>query len=88
MAKKTSKMKPKQLAAKMLLAGATGNLQLFKEYLVSTGFFDGDNKAPHKPIWDLLGDIQDKLRDLRKQVESPKEKADDDGGGKKGKAAD
>jgi len=64
MAKKILK-KSKRLAGRMMLSTAAGNLQMFKEYMVQIGFFDGKN---HKDIWNLLSQAQVNLRDIRKRI--------------------
>jgi len=64
MAKKILK-KSKRLAGRMMLSTAAGNLQMFKEYMVQIGFFDGKN---NKDIWDMLSQAQVNLRDIRKRI--------------------
>lgn len=64
MAKKKIK-KSRRLAGKMLLASAAGNLQMFKEFMVQIGFFDG--KA-NKEVWDALGKAQTCIRQIRKSL--------------------
>jgi hypothetical protein len=64
MAKKALK-KSKRLAARMMLAGAAGNLHVFKEFLVQVGYFDNPR---HKDIWDMLASAQGTLRDIRKRL--------------------
>jgi len=64
MAKKILK-KTKRLAGRMMLSTAAGNLQMFKEYMVQIGFFDGKN---NKEIWDMLSKAQGTLRDIRKRI--------------------
>jgi hypothetical protein len=63
-AKKALK-KSKRLAGRMMLATAAGNLQMFKEYMVQIGFFDGKN---NKDIWEMLGKAQGNLREIRKHI--------------------
>jgi len=63
-AKKVLK-KSKRLAGRMMLATAAGNLQMFKEYMVQIGFFDGKK---NKELWEMLGQAQGNLRQIRKHI--------------------
>ncbi len=71
MAKKLKIKKSRRLAGKMLLASAAGNLQMFKEYMVQVGFFDGKE---NKDIWETLSKVQSNIRQIRKSLGKQEEK--------------